>query len=308
MMSERACIVCFFIYGPFGGLRKGCLFMEENVKLIQPYFVIHTDHYYKAICAKYGISHFYMYTLQNPGDVAVVPDGCIDLVFEYGSDSMRARACGTVFEYHKAMFQYGYTYFGVRFLPGVCPVLLQTSPKELVSREADLTLLADCTELLGRMEEQHTFIDCVHTFLETYGRMFDLRNGHEKTCVQLLVDSSLHMIYQSGGRIKIHELEAQTGYSSRYINRAFNECTGYSPKTLCKIVQFQKLICHMNAMQSIQASGGNHFADMAVDFGYYDQPQLIRDFKKFTNVTPKTYEKIIVKAQYNRHLIERRLA
>lgn len=49
--------------------------MNEAVKLIQPYFVIHTDHYYKAVCARYGISHFYMYTVEETDGIAAVPSG-----------------------------------------------------------------------------------------------------------------------------------------------------------------------------------------------------------------------------------------
>ena len=68
--------------------------MHESMKLIQPYFVIHTDYYYKAICARYGILHFYRWTMQGKEEISAVPDGCIDLVFEYGGGIMNARACG----------------------------------------------------------------------------------------------------------------------------------------------------------------------------------------------------------------------
>lgn len=281
--------------------------MNESIKLIQPYFVIHTERYYKAVCEKYGILHFYMYTVQKKEDIAAVPDGCIDLVFDYDGSRMKARACGTVFAYHKTIFEFGHTYFGVRFLPGVLPCMLNIQLKDLVSREADLMQLTDYSEFLKRMEEQTTFEDCVHTFLEEYGRIFNLKNREEDSSARVLVDHSLHMIYQTSGRVKIQEMEEQTGYSSRYINRVFHEQLGYGPKSLCKIVQFQKILDYMNAMESRLEECRERLTDMAMDCGFYDQPQLIRDFKKYANVTPKKYEKIICQARYSHHIIEQKI-
>ena len=63
----------------------------------------------------------------------------------------------------------------------------------------------------------------------------------------------------------------------------------------------------MNAFQLKADQNHERLTDLAVDFGYYDQPQLIKDFKKFANVTPKAYEKLIFKNQYSRHLIEQQV-
>ncbi len=281
--------------------------MNEPMKLIQPYFVIHTDYYYKAICARYGILHFYQWTMQEKEDISAVPDGCIDLVFEYGDRVMNALACGTVLACHKTIFQYGHTYFGVRFLPGVRPCILDTSPRELVSCEVNLREITSCMDFLEKMEEQTTFTGCVHTFLEEYGRVFEKEQQKTVSCAHVLVDHSIGMIYQTGGRIKVSQMEKETGYSSRYINKVFNEKLGYGPKFLCKIVQFQNVLTCMNSMESRLEKHKGRLTDVAMDFGYYDQPQLIRDFKKFASVTPKTYEKLICKAQYNRHLIEQKI-
>lgn len=281
--------------------------MSGSMKLIQPYFVIHTDYYYKAICARYGILHFYMYTLQDREDISAVPDGCIDLVFEYGDGVMNARACGTVFSCQKTLFQFGHTYFGVRFLSGVRPCILDTSPRELVCCEADLREITTCKDFLEKMEGQTTFAGCAHTFLEEYGRIFEKENQKASSCAHVLVDHSIGRIYETGGRIKVCQMEEETGYSSRYINKVFNEELGYGPKFLCKIVQFQNVLTCMNSLESRLEGHKERLTDVAVDFGYYDQPQLIRDFKKFASMTPKTYEKLICKAQYSRHLIEEKI-
>ena len=176
-----------------------------------------------------------------------------------------------------------------------------------MSCEADLSEITTCRDFLERMEEQTTFEGCVHTFLEEYGRLFERESRKAASCAHVLVDHSIGRIYETGGKIKVCQMEEETGYSSRYINKVFNEELGYGPKFLCKIVQFQNVLTSMNSMESRIEQQKERLTDMAVDFGYYDQPQLIRDFKKFASVTPKAYEKLICKVHYSRHLIEEKI-
>lgn len=277
--------------------------MSETLKLIQPFFVIHANHYHKALCELYGITHFYMYTVGEEKEIPAVPDGCVDLIFEYGSRGMRAWACGTVLACHKAIFQYGNCYFGVRFAPGVQPCVLNLLPGELVCREVNLSGQSNCRELMMKMEEQKNFECCVQVFLEEYVKLFEKQNLDNGSCAKNILDYSIRMICESKGNIRIGHIEEITGYSARYIGKIFHDYLGYSPKQLCKIVQFQNLLCRMNSMEEKGQKNLESLTDLAVDLGYYDQPQLIRDFKKYTNVTPKMYEKIISREHYSSHLI-----
>lgn len=48
---------------------------------IQPFFALSTDHYYKKVINRYGISHIYGFHCQEPltNLPDVLPDGCIDM-------------------------------------------------------------------------------------------------------------------------------------------------------------------------------------------------------------------------------------
>ena len=60
------------------------------------------------------------------------------------------------------------------------------------------------------------------------------------------MQSIKQMVYESDGKIKVAEMQERTGYSVRYINKAFIEEMGFSPKTFCKIIQFQRALEFLN--------------------------------------------------------------
>ena len=78
-------------------------------------------------------------------------------------------------------------------------------------------------------------------------------------------------------------MQEKTGYSVRYINRVFIEEMGFSPKTFCKIIQFQR------SLEFLNYGAPDKMTDAAVALGYYDQSQFIRDFSKCAGITPKKY-------------------
>ena len=91
-------------------------------------------------------------------------------------------------------------------------------------------------------------------------------------------------INSSKGQITIKKLEKETGYSSRWLNMKFTDKLGLSPKNLCSIVRFK---------QYYQALANNDdVAFMKKEFYnyYYDQSHFIKEFKRFTGLSPTKYE------------------
>ena len=110
--------------------------------------------------------------------------------------------------------------------------------------------------------------------------------------IKELVLSVKQMVYESDGKIKVSELKEQTGYSERYINKVFLEEMGFSPKTFCKIIQFQR------ALEFLNYGAPDRMTDAAVALGYYDQAQFIRDFTRYAGITPKKYLKLVEEQNY----------
>lgn len=101
----------------------------------------------------------------------------------------------------------------------------------------------------------------------------------------LIFEYCIKKITASKGKITIKELEKKTGYSSRWLNVKFNDKLGVSPKNLCSIIRFKQYYqALINGNEKLFSR--NDFYEL-----YYDQSHFIKDFKRFTGLSPAKLEK-----------------
>lgn len=270
---------------------------KDKLRPTQPYFVIDTDFFTQKIYLKNGISHFYMFQTHETKDVRVVPDGCIDMFFEYTKEQMHGFVCGTPKQYCVETFPRFHDVFGVRFMPGIQPEFLNVTMKDLFGKTIPVDhVLKGSREWLKLLAGEKDFQKRIDIFIEAY-------ISAEKQKVKPfgkkeMILSVKKMVYDSDGKIKIHELQEKTGYSERYINKVFIEEMGFSPKTFCKIIQFQR------ALEYLNYGAPGKMTNAAVLLGYYDQSQFIKDFTKYAGMTPKKYLQMVIQTDYKNKIIE----
>lgn len=263
---------------------------RDDLKATQPFFVLESENFSQEIYLKQGISHFYSFQIEQAVDMVSVPDGCIDLLFEYSEHEMKAYACGTVLKCSRQYWDGHREIFGVRFLPGNLPAGLNIVNKELLNKRLVLDDLINGREIIERMSAEKDFYQRIRVFLEEYTKYEKKQEkpyGKKELCIAVK-----DMIYRSNGLIRIHTLSEKTGYLERYINKVFVEMMGFSPKYFCKIIQFQR------ALETLNYGTISNMTETAVNLGYYDQPQFIRDFKEFAGMTPNRYMKLIQEKDY----------
>jgi AraC-like DNA-binding protein len=274
------------------------IWKKDKLKPTQPYFILDTQEFYQEVYLKQGISHFFSYRIDKGTNVRVVPDGCIDLFFEYETDSMQGFACGTPLQYKVDHRPEYHEVFGVRFVPGVQPSIINVTMRELCDNRIHLEeILKGDQGWLKEMEKEKDFYQRVRIFLEAYTKA---ENKKEKPFgKQELVASVKQMVYESDGLIRIYEIAEKSGYSERYINKVFMEEMGFSPKTFCKIIQFQR------ALEFLNYGAPDLMTDAATKLGYYDQSQFIRDFTKYAGITPGKYLTTIYEKGYKDRIIDK---
>lgn len=269
---------------------------EDLLKPSQPFFVLGSSDFRQKVYLKRGISHFYSFKINEPTDLACVPDGCIDLLFEYSEHDMNAYACGTVLKCTNQHWEGGREIFGVRFMPGFFPAGVNTVLKDLIEKRVLLVDLLDDGSMIEKLAKEKDFDSRVEVFLEEYEH---LENKRQKPQAKMeLCMAVKDMIYKSDGLIRIHEISDQTSYSERYINKVFIELMGFPPKTFCKIIQFQ------NTIDFINYGPDEIFTNRVQQLGYYDQPKFIKDFKAFAGMTPTRYRKLIRDRAYKERIFD----
>ena len=277
------------------------LWKKDKLRPTQPYFVLDSKNFRQEVYLQQGISHFYTFEVEKPQVLNAVPDACIDLFFEYTEDGLEAFACGSPLRFTSHEWKGRRGVFGVRFMPGVQPELLCVKMKDLVDKRVPLDDIILDKKLIPMMAELTDFYQRIRIFLQQYTKMrnhSEKKKSAEKT---ELVWAVKRMVYESDGKIRIAKLKEKTGYSERYINKVFIEEMGFSPKTFCKIIQFQR------ALEFLNYGAPDKMTDAAVYLGYYDQPQFIRDFKAYSGMTPLKYLKLSEEHKYKKQIQETKI-
>lgn len=92
---------------------------------------------------------------------------------------------------------------------------------------------------------------------------------------------SWRRITETGGNVSVGELASELGFSRKHLISLFREQVGLPPKTIARIVRFDR---------ATRALGdGRPWIQIAGEAGYYDQAHLIRDFRAFSGFTPVEY-------------------
>jgi AraC-like DNA-binding protein len=87
------------------------------------------------------------------------------------------------------------------------------------------------------------------------------------------------LVYSSKGSLTVKELSEKSFWSSRQINRYFNQQYGISLKTYCNILRFRASLEHIAA--------GKLFPEQ----NFTDQNHFIKEIKKYSGVIPKDLSK-----------------
>lgn len=100
-----------------------------------------------------------------------------------------------------------------------------------------------------------------------------------------LTEAALRRICSAGGNLSIGGLAADLDVSRKRLIALFRESFGLPPKTIARIVRFERAAAAMAA--------GADFAMLAADCGYYDQAHFNRDFRDFAGCAPTEFRHLV---------------
>jgi AraC-like DNA-binding protein len=254
---------------------------------------------YKAYTPNIDVAAFVKcyWTLDTPKEIKpekqrIVPDGCVEMIFEYGDSYRQYRSDGSFFIQPKC-FVFGQItepleieatgetgIFAVRFHPeGFIP--FATIPIiEMENRPVPLA------ELFGkdgiRLEKEVLSVQTTVERIEIIER-FLLERLISTKSIDNIAKASVAIIFELNGQLSVDQLSDQLKINRRQLERKFSSVIGLSPKQLSKIIRLQttlKMIAN-NQFTSLTA--------IAYEGNYYDQAHFIKDFKEFTGMSPKQF-------------------
>jgi AraC-like DNA-binding protein len=179
----------------------------------------------------------------------------------------------------------GTTVVGMRFHPGAAPAVLGLPATEV----ADLTVEAQ--ELWGaRAFALGELIDAATTPDEALAAL------QRHLAAQLLGAPGPDPLVREAVRQlrwatdDVGSLTSSLSISERQLRRRFQAATGHGPKTLHRMLRFQRFLAlAQHAIARGEAPAGDGLARLAAEAGYADQPHLNRECLRLTGATPGAF-------------------
>lgn len=141
-------------------------------------------------------------------------------------------------------------------------------------------------ELLGNsIDEISTVLLCTPDLKECINKLnaWISSLNDKKNAPEPLLQQAIQLINNTEGSMSVHALLKQLKVNERMLERKFRQATGISPKQYSGIVRVNA------SAKKIQQRSGSLTA-VAYDHDYFDQAHFIKDFRKYTGITPWQYQ------------------
>jgi AraC-like DNA-binding protein len=221
---------------------------------------------------------------------SIPPDGCVELIFNFGSPyllltatpprplpsavmvgfqkrTIPIRVDGTVKVVAARLFAWGALALlqDEMSTPSGTVTALGTAWDTLVQRLRDEVAQ-------GRYEEASSTL-----------QDFLIQKALSRTYDAKLVRTAAKLLYHTKGQCRIEELADYCHASVRQLQRGFQRVVGASPKFFARTLRFEQ------AQRRLMMDPQSDLTELAYQCGYFDQAHFIKDFKSFTGKTPSEY-------------------
>lgn len=201
----------------------------------------------------------------NDKEIIILPDGRIDLTFSLSAaEPFHITLSGLETYPEPVMLQPGMLIFAVSFKLPATEYIFHSSISNLLNYAAHLP--ADFWDFnAGDLDD------------------FDLFHVKASNKITALLPAAMderkrrlfELLYASNGEISVQELSERSFWSSRQINRYFNQQYGITLKLYCNILRFRASLNHLATGELFPA------------LNFSDQSHFIKAIKKFSGVVPK---------------------
>lgn len=218
------------------------------------------------------------YEIYNPigEQIVAIPDGCIDIEFVWQNGKMSSLLCGSLVQGTVSKIgTYAYC-FGIKFNPGMLPNSIQVNANEVINGRYDLNDFVNINRIESDVFRYCSFEEKINYFLN----LFDCHKRKSES--EIIASYIIEEINKNCGYIHVSNIIQNIGYSHCYTDRVFKNAVGFSIKKYANIIRLQ---------ESINILKNKNQEEIFDRLGYYDQAHFIKDFKKFTLITPKVYTK-----------------
>lgn len=179
--------------------------------------------------------------------------------------------------------------FKVELLPHTLFEIFQIAPKELSNQDLKVEDIwidkNECHIMIEEMEYSNDGEEIIKIFEKYFLKLLERRKFPKNPYIPLFLKYN-------------HSLEnfsTELGYSKRWIQKEYQEIFGLGFKELHSNMRFLKILQHIE--HQVVLKQNINFSLIAIEYNYYDQAHFIKEFKKYTGMTPNEYLTLKYKGQ-----------
>lgn len=230
------------------------------------------------------IEHFWTVswdlTGKEPYLAETLPYPSIHIVFEKGNSKIFGVTKGRF----STLLEGKGSVFGIKFRPGGFYPFFQKNISTLTNKTIPISELTKSDILpleneIFQKEDEESRIKIIETWLENI-----LPESDPKIP---LINSMIDKIKEDRSIQSVDQISKLFSINLRSLQRLFREYVGVSPKWVIQRFRIQEVAERIEKEKSI------HYAEMALELGYYDQAHFIKDFKNTIGLSPEEYLKTI---------------
>lgn len=219
----------------------------------------------------------------------ILPDGCADIIFNFGSPIINHSANDTFINTNPAFIVGNmtkavasqpdgyYNLLAIRFHPGGLRAFVNLPLHELTDQVVSLDTFQSFRHWQEQIAQAKGLVsqcNVLNTLL-----LQNLSPVYNPAVVQ-----ALKILQAYKGNIRISDLAVNIGRSQKHLERTFKDLVGLSPKQTAGIIRFRHiahLLRHHHGEESL--------LHLATDNGYTDHAHFTKSFKEFAGVTPQAF-------------------
>jgi AraC-like DNA-binding protein len=173
--------------------------------------------------------------------------------------------------------------FGIKFQPGAFRLFSNAPVSALANRVIPARRIFGAsvgalgTKVLAARTEKQRIDICNAFFRSRVPKPDPAADLARRLVVQILNEAPIKTV---------EDLAYKSGITKRSLQRIFKEYVGVSPKWAIRRYRLHELV------ERIQSGERPDWAQLALDFGYFDQAHLINDFKSVVGFSPTQFAKL----------------
>ncbi len=223
---------------------------------------------------------------RQPG--RVLPDGCMDILFNLGDPPRRERGAdasptviGSMTRAVEVEYDGHMELVGVRFRPGGATPWLDLPASELTDQVVGLEELWGAEA--GRTHERLSEAGAAGRIALLDEILVERLRGTANPADERVLCAS-EAVAAHDGSLPVERLADAAGLGRRQLERRFLACVGLTPKTASRIARFRSVVSRMHADPASELSR------LALEAGYADQAHMNRDCRALlAGVAPGAY-------------------